>query len=191
MQHVASDKAYRLLDLPSEENYFEHAASVPVSDRWVTHLAWSRWVGSGSDKCECPISLYGIDLGHDDRFPPSAQVVSLQIADNVNATGLATLACGASDGSVTLVDVTQALVPEIDEVPFQNGFVIERAVSISAETPDCVDDRSITAIRWIDPPEGQVRAPYWCATHADMVLAAHPRFLQSGNRPSVGQKCRR
>ncbi|TFY72445.1 hypothetical protein EVG20_g550 [Dentipellis fragilis] len=109
----------RLLDMPVEENYFEHTASITVTKRWVNHLAWSPWSSSGSNKCT------------------------------------ATLACGSSDGSVMLIDVVQTLVPDDQQTAFQSGFSVEHEVRLSAYVPECVDDRGITGMSWIDLPKRQ------------------------------------
>ncbi|KAI1793486.1 transcription factor IIIC subunit delta N-term-domain-containing protein [Ganoderma leucocontextum] len=85
---------------------------VQVSDRWVTHLAWSPWLLSQDGTCE------------------------------------AMLACGISDGSVTILVVRQTLTSK----PGTTRFVPTRDLGLKVEAHDekvCDSDgRAITGMRW-------------------------------------------
>ncbi|KAI0766669.1 putative zinc-finger of transcription factor IIIC complex-domain-containing protein [Trametes elegans] len=90
--------------------------SATVSDRWVSHLAWSPWN-------ECP-----------------------------DGTREAMLACGAADGSVTVLEVRQTLAFR----PSSTKILPEHELCLSLRLHDekvCeADTRALTGLKWANPP---------------------------------------
>lgn len=110
----------------------ELVSTVQAGDRWITHCTWAPWKASDAETGKWNIVM--------------------QMCSNTRPPAVSTLACGLSNGNVTLIDVTQKLFL----APPGSPPSLKIVTVIRDETAAVQDKRIITAMKWVSRKDDTV-----------------------------------
>lgn len=110
----------------------EHVHTMPVVDRWVTHLTFSPWTLIEPGSCKIK-RLLGIGI-MTEKFP----------------SGEALVAYGTADGAIGLIKVKQSLKAEESASPFGPRYHTDASFEYGADMVCRPDKAGITALEWVE-----------------------------------------
>ncbi|KAH9857250.1 putative zinc-finger of transcription factor IIIC complex-domain-containing protein [Lenzites betulinus] len=117
-----------------------------VSDRWISHLAWSAWA-------ECR-----------------------------DGARQAMLACGASDGSLSVLSVRQTIASKPSASNFSSDHVLELSICRHDGIVHKPDGRAITGMKWANIPGGMPILIVHKAGTLHLLSIPSPESIWSGSK---------
>ena len=121
-----------------------------VSNKWVTHVAWSSWICEKPSCCQY-FSFHLMYLSN-----PRAYFWHVFRYSVFFQLGVAYLACAISDGSIEIVKINQCLEFSDIESEFVRKFSVKHSYEILSSKPSVEDGKKVTALAWIEPKNTQV-----------------------------------